>query len=103
MDRNPGRRRIFSTLQNCMLSTQISVCLRGAQAVVRGEFLTPASLPPSLPGALGSCRAALEETVWKALFPLQSISPSEQDYKGVCSLGISIVQWLRRQIQEPNH
>ena len=75
MDRDPGRRRIFSTLQNCMLSTQISVCLRGAQAVVRGEFLTPASPPPSLPGALGSCRASLEETVWKALFPLQSISP----------------------------
>ena len=49
MDRDPGRRRIFSTLQNCMLSTQISVCLRGAQAVVRGEFLTPASPPSNLP------------------------------------------------------
>lgn len=56
---DPGKRGVFSTLQNCVPSIQVIVCLRGAQAVVRGKFLLPASPPPSLPRVLGSCRVAL--------------------------------------------
>ena len=67
MDTDPGRRIFFYSAE--LYAFYIDQCLRGAQAVVRGEVLTPASPPPSLPRVLGSCRAALRRDCMEGIVP----------------------------------